>query len=210
MLASPGFAGSERLSRFLRYVVEETLEGRSDGLKETTVGIDVFGRKPGYDPRLDGVVRTEAIKLRAKLKEYYEDAGRGDLVRIDLPKGGYVPAFSEMERGPVPERTVPGRWIVLGILVFAGTMVAITGTWLFSRPRSTGVPPPSIAVLPFVDMSAEKNQQYLCDGMTEQIIDALSRIPGFQVVARSSVFALKGNSEDVREIGRRLNVRSVL
>ena len=50
LLASPGFAGSERLSRFLRYVVEETLEGRSEGLKEITVGVDVFGRKPGYDP----------------------------------------------------------------------------------------------------------------------------------------------------------------
>ena len=210
ILASPGFAGSERQARFLRFVVEETIEGRSEGLKETTVGVDVFGRKPGYDPRLDGVVRTEAIKLRARLKEYYDEAGRADTVKIDLPKGGYVPSFVEAERGPVPERTVPGRWIVLGMLVFIGTIVAIAGTFLFSRPRTNGVPPPSIAVLPFVDMSAEKDQQYFCDGMTEQIIDALSRIPGFQVVARSSVFALKGNPQDVREIGQRLNVRSVL
>jgi TolB-like protein/Tfp pilus assembly protein PilF len=210
ILASPGFAGSERLARFLRYAVEETLEGRSDALKETTVGVDVFGRKPGYDPRLDGVVRTEAIKLRAKLKEYYEDAGSAAPVRIDLPKGGYVPVFSgQRPSGPIREHTVPGRWIVLGMLVFSGTIVAIAATWLFSRPRSEA-PPPSIAVLPFLDMSAEKNQQYLCDGMTEQIIDALSRISGFQVVARSSVFALKGNPQDVREIGRRLNVRSVL
>ena len=76
----------------------------ADALKETNVGVDVFGRKPGYDPRLDGVVRTEAIKLRARLKEYYEGEGRNDGVRIDLPKGGYVAAFSERERGPVRER----------------------------------------------------------------------------------------------------------
>jgi len=113
-----------------------------------------------------------------------------------------------MERRPIAERTVPGRWIVLGILVFAGTIVAITGTWLFSRPRTSGIPPPSIAVLPFVDMGAEKNQQDLCDRLTGQIIDALSGIPGFRVFGRSDVFALQG--QDAGEIGRRLNVRSVL
>src|SRR5260370_20339201 len=101
ILASAGFAGSERIGRFLRYVVEETLEGRMDALKETTVGIDVFGRKPGYDPRIDGVVRTEAIKLRARLKEYYETEGQRDPIRFDLQNRDYVPAFTdtEIERG---------------------------------------------------------------------------------------------------------------
>jgi TolB-like protein len=113
-----------------------------------------------------------------------------------------------MESGPNIERTVPGRWIVLGILVFAGTIVAITGTWLFSRPRASGIPPPSIAVLPFVDMGAEKNQQNLSDRLTEQIVDALSGIPGFRVFGPSDVLALK--TQDAAEIGRRLNVRSVL
>lgn len=70
-------------------------------------------------------------------------------------------------------------------------------------------PAPSIAVLPFVDMSAAQNQEALCDGMTGQIIDALSRVPGFQVMPRSSVLALIG-SQDAREIGRKLNVRTVL
>jgi serine/threonine-protein kinase len=211
ILASAGFASSERLARFLRYVVDETLEGRSDGLKETTVGVDVFGRKPGYDPRIDGVVRTEAIKLRARLKEYYETEGGRDPLRIDLPKGGYVPSFSEsqVERGPVPERTVSGRWVVLAIALVALTVTTVAGVWLYSRPRATGVPGPSIAVLPFVDLSEEKNQQYFCDGMTEQIIDALSHVPGFQVVARSSMFALHG-PQDIREVGRRFNVRTVL
>ena len=210
VLASRGFAASDRLARFLRYVVEETLEGRGDALKETNVGVDVFARKSGYDPRIDGVVRTEAIKLRARLKEYYEGDGAHDPIRIDLPKGGYVPAFSERERGPVPERTVSGRWIVLGIVIITTIMVTIAAFMLFGHPRGKIAPPPSVAVLPFVDMSVDKDQQYLCDGMTEQIIDALSRIQGFQVVARSSVFALKGKQQDVREIGERLNVRSVL
>src|SRR5215469_5572475 len=72
ILASPGFANADRLSRFLRYTVEETLKGETDKLKETLLGIEVFGRKPTYDPRVDAVVRTEAVKLRARLRDYYE------------------------------------------------------------------------------------------------------------------------------------------
>ena len=210
MLAGRSFAHSDRLARFLRHVVEQTIEGRADSLKETTVGVDVFGRKPGYDPRLDGVVRTEAIKLRARLKEYYEGEGARDSLRIDLPKGGYVPAFSVSARGPAGERTVSGRWIVVSIVAVIAIAVSVAAVMLFARPRGRIAPPPSIAVLPFLDMSATHDQEYLCDGMTAQIIDALSRIPNFQVVARSSVFALKGKQQDVREVGQRLNVRSVL
>src|SRR5215472_4882483 len=101
ILASPGFVNADRLSRFLRYTVEETLNGQTDKLKESLLGIDVFGRKPSYDPRVDAVVRTEAVKLRARLREYYESEGREDEVVIDLPKGGYVPAFRHREK-PVP------------------------------------------------------------------------------------------------------------
>src|ERR1700738_2028351 len=84
ILASPGFANADRLSRFLRYVVEATLDGQPDKLKETLLGIEVFGRKPTYDPRVDAVVRTEAVKLRARLKDYYEKDGQDDAVVIDL------------------------------------------------------------------------------------------------------------------------------
>lgn len=69
---------------------------------------------------------------------------------------------------------------------------------------------PSIAVLPFVDLSQERDQEYFCDGMTEELIDALSRVDALKVVARSSAFAFKGRSVDVREVGRRLDVATVL
>src|SRR5579864_9743146 len=102
ILASPGFANADRISRFLRYTVEETLNGQTDKLKESLLGIDVFGRKPTYDPRVDAVVRTEAVKLRARLRDYYEADGREDELIIDLPKGGYVPAFRLREKAPEP------------------------------------------------------------------------------------------------------------
>src|SRR5260370_40573092 len=72
ILASPGFANADRLSRFIRYVVEETLNGQTDQLKESLLGIDVFGRKPTYDPRVDAVVRTQPVQLLARLHDDYE------------------------------------------------------------------------------------------------------------------------------------------
>src|SRR5580700_11924337 len=100
ILASPGFINAERLTRFLRYTVEATLNGQTDKLKETLLGIEVFNRKTTYDPRVDAVVRTEAVKLRARLRDYYESEGRDDEIIIDLPKGGYVPAFRFRDKLP--------------------------------------------------------------------------------------------------------------
>src|SRR5580658_6636133 len=92
MLASPGFARNERLSKFLKYIVERHLEGRDRELKESLIGIHVFGRTPGYDPKKDPIVRTEATRLRARLSEFYLREGKINPVMIELPRGGYVPA----------------------------------------------------------------------------------------------------------------------
>src|ERR1700733_14368680 len=97
VLASPGFARNERLSRFLRVIVERHLEGRDGELKESILGIEVFGRQPGFDPKQDSTVRSEAGRLRARLAEYYAGDGIGDRVIIELPKGGYIPAFRPSE-----------------------------------------------------------------------------------------------------------------
>ena len=93
ILASGEFASSERLSRFLRYVVERACDGQADQLKEFVIGTDVFDRDERYDPRLDSVVRVEASRLRTKLTEYYVKGGADDPVVIKVPKGGYVPVF---------------------------------------------------------------------------------------------------------------------
>src|SRR5688572_14132707 len=90
ILASPGFANAGRLSRFLRFVVERTLAGEGDQLKEYLIGTEVFDRAADYDPRLDSIVRVEARRLRAKLQEYYAGPGRDDSVTISVDKGSYV------------------------------------------------------------------------------------------------------------------------
>lgn len=93
ILASAGFSRNQRLSGFLRFVVEQELSGQGDQLKESIVGVEVFGRRPDYDVRQDSVVRTEAAKLRARLGKYYAGDGAADPVVIGIPKGGYVPAI---------------------------------------------------------------------------------------------------------------------
>jgi hypothetical protein len=87
------FAQSDRLVSFLRFIVNETLAGRADHIKESVVGVEIFGRQPGYDPKGDPIVRVQARQLRQKLRDHYDLPGRDGRVRIDLPKGGYVPQF---------------------------------------------------------------------------------------------------------------------
>src|SRR5215471_17509434 len=85
VLASPGFGHNERLSRFLRFVVECDLAGRDDELKESLIAVEVFRRKPDYDPKQDSIVRSEAARLRSRLVEYYAGQGSRDAVIIELP-----------------------------------------------------------------------------------------------------------------------------
>lgn len=93
LLASRHLRESHQLQSFLEHVVRETLEGRPDGLKEYILGCNVFGRKPDYDPRHDGIVRVQATTLRKRLERYYAEEGLADRILIELPRGGYVPSF---------------------------------------------------------------------------------------------------------------------
>jgi eukaryotic-like serine/threonine-protein kinase len=93
ILASPGFVHSDRMVRFLRFTVEQTIQGHADSLKESVLGMEVFDRTSSFDPRTDTIVRVEARRLRSKLKEYYETRGQHDAVLIEFPKGSYVPTF---------------------------------------------------------------------------------------------------------------------
>ncbi len=91
------FANSKRLIELLRFVVEAQLRGDTAGLKQTAIGIELYRRDPSYDPKLDGIVRTHARRLRERLLSYYQSEGAHDPVVIELPRGGYVPAFRRRE-----------------------------------------------------------------------------------------------------------------
>jgi serine/threonine-protein kinase len=184
LLASDAFARADRMSRFLRFIVEETLQGRGSQLKEYLIGLEVFDRNGSYDPRTDPVVRGEARRLRSKLIEYYEQQGRGDPVRIHLPKGSYAAMF-EIDTTATTDEAPP---------------IARRG------PAHSK----SIAVLPFLNLSPNPQNQYFSDGLTEEIIHVLGKVSGMRVVARTSAFQYKGTVYDVRQIGEQLHVRTLL
>jgi TolB-like protein/Tfp pilus assembly protein PilF len=112
ILDSPAFEASERRRRFLRYIVDESLAGRADRLKGYSIATAVFERDDSFDPQTDPVVRLEARRLRRALEHYYLTAGRGDPIRIEIPKGGYAP-ICERQAGAPPESAAapaaPGR-----------------------------------------------------------------------------------------------------
>ena len=110
VLDSPLFAQSDRLARFLRFTVETTLAGEGATLKEYLIGTEVYDRKPPYHPSVDSIVRSEARRLRNKLRQYYESAGYDDPVFIYYRTGSYVPAFryqrAENRTWPPANRTL--------------------------------------------------------------------------------------------------------
>jgi TolB-like protein/Tfp pilus assembly protein PilF len=183
VLASAAFSKADRISRFLRYVVEESLEGRGSQISEYSIGVEIYDRPRTFDTRLDSIVRVEAGRLRSKLREYYDGEGASSSIRMDLPKGGYLPVFRERQ---APSSTLP-----------ALDQSSLRG----SR---------AIAVLPFADLSPQRDQEYLGDGIAEELMFALSRLRDVRVSSQTSVFAFKGKQQDIRTIGELLNVDAIV
>jgi hypothetical protein len=137
ILASPAFTQAQRLSRFLRFTVEQVLHGGGDSLKEYHLGIAVFDKDESFDTRTDPIVRVEAGRLRTRLKEYYASEGREDLILIDLPKGSYAPVISvrrkDIAARDIPEvHSLPGtnRWKMASVLLalLAAAFLILWGT----------------------------------------------------------------------------------
>jgi Tol biopolymer transport system component len=162
VLASPGFVHSTRMSRFLRFVVERSLSG-GDGLKESVIGVEVFDRPPGYDPKIEPIVRVEARRLRDKIHAYYQHEGVDDPVLISLPKGGYAPAFeirasrrpaqvrdSPPARDGEPVKPAPSAspvWRLIRVSVPAAAFCAAAAALLLSFVSHKPSPAPSLTPL---------------------------------------------------------------
>ena len=146
VLAHSCFRNSRRCPSFLRYVVEATLRGEGEHLKERVVGAKVFGRDPDYDTNLDPIVRTTAGEVRKRIAQYYHEPGNEAELRIDLPPGSYAPQFH-----PAPERistgaasrlagarVLPGRLTMLAAGAAAAVLLAGFGTFLFPSRSALG------------------------------------------------------------------------
>jgi serine/threonine-protein kinase len=111
---------------------------------------------------------------------------------------------------PAAAEPAPAKRNIALVAAIVIVLVGVAGYFAWSRFHVAGTGVSTVAVLPFVDMSSGKDQEYFSDGLTEEIIDALSRVPNLHVVARTSAFQFKGKNTDIREIGRQLNVTAVL
>ena len=205
VLASTSFARSDRLSKLLRFLVEREVEGRHDELKESVIGVEVFGRRPDYDPKLDSTVRTEAVRLRARLNKYYSTEGSQDPLVIELPKGGYVPRCRPRAFGGRQRASAKPLWLAVGLV-----SVLVIATAAGMRWATSSEAPVPIAVLPLLNLSEGPGNDYFVDGLTNEIIRQASGIAGLTVRSRTSSFALKGRPRTVREAGTQLNVEYIL
>jgi tetratricopeptide (TPR) repeat protein len=144
VLEAPALQANERRRAFLRYIVDETLAGRAERLKGYNIAVEALGHDQTFDSQTNPVVRLEARRLRQDLDHYFLRAGRDDPIRIDIPKGGYVPTFEWTLSPPAVSPTSPTtadveakgyRWLGWGpITITAVGFLALgaLGTWLLA------------------------------------------------------------------------------
>jgi len=179
--ASEVFRRAERQCRFLRYVVEQALSGKTDRLKGYTIALEVFDRTPDFDPNIDSIVRVEAGRLRSKLRDYYRQPGAADPILIDLPRGTYAPVIRRAAGGAPPADDVPRE--------------AVRG---------------SVAVLPFRNLGGDPAQDWFSDGLTDAVITGLARNAHLKVISLTSVMRFRNTQRPIPEIAEELAVNHVL
>jgi len=150
VLASPHFLSSQRYPNLLRFVVEQTLEGQEDALKERLLGIEVFHRAPDYDTNQDPVVRLSAAEVRKRIALYYQHPGHQNELIIGLNPGSYIPYFRPPQLAPDPPAplraetaadTTPiaaaanrRRWLLVPSILAACAVAAGLGLYFLLRP----------------------------------------------------------------------------
>ena len=159
ILASSEFSGKEKNCILLKFLVEETLAGRADHLKQYTIGTALLNRPPDFNPDLDPIVRILAGRLRRSLDIYYEQEGGDDTIRIDIPRGGYIPVFLDINRDALQDDDHSN------ISADNGDMVR-----------------PAIIVRPLRNLTGDAGEDYFARGLTEELITELSRYEDFQVI----------------------------
>jgi TolB-like protein len=232
ILTSKVFSAAQRSQAFLRYVVERFLMDAPPPLKEFSIAMDVFARGDDYDPSIDATVRVEAGRLRSRLREYYDTEGSGDPISIDVPKGAYYPTIAFRDRETVGAKEIRlnvagqsakttlgpaplswSRWAVVGFVLLA-LVAASVWRWHPSRKQVASDPASgqqiALAVLPFANETGDKANDYLVDGLTDNLIRQLSEISPLKVMARSAVYRFQSSTDKAVSVGRSLHVNNVL
>jgi TolB-like protein len=207
IVADDLFSGAARLCRFLRFTVEAKIGGREDQVKEFVIGREVFDRKDGYDPRLDPIVRVEARRLRAKLAEYYAGPGRTEPLRLEYPRGSYVPIVTRpapvvadvptVHRRRLPWLAVPGAIVLAAILPIA---------YHFGPSRR----PQTVAVLPVRWISDSYGLDKSDAGIAEAVDGELANGDIARVIAWPVMLRYQGQHRTSESIGADLGASTLV
>jgi TolB-like protein/Tfp pilus assembly protein PilF len=191
IISSQQFVGGRKPGQFLHYVVEQTLNGNQDTVTQYAIAVEALGYGKTFDPTTVPNVRVLARRLRRALDQYYLKQGADDPIRIDIPKGSYVPVFLDNHAA-----------------------TDATGSSECPSPsqihKSTDSSKPSIAVILFDSLNDKEQFNYFASGLTEDIIIALTRFPDFVVVGPLFRDVLQHKGMELKDIGQRYGVRFVL
>ena len=225
------FSRSKRQCDFLSYIVKAAIAGDEQGLKEYALGIDVFEKDSSFDPNIDSLVRVEASRLRSKLREYYSEHGVHDPIKIEVPKGHYIPTFTRIS--PVPDnaepvvRTTSIKQKSFAIIAVLLGIVAIL-FWLFRNefdaavngdpsPIASDVVTPladlerSIGVLPFRNRSEIDDDAYFVDGIHDDLLTQLSKLSFFsKVISRTTMEQYRDSELALSDVAAELGVAILL
>ncbi|HEX3767705.1 MAG TPA: hypothetical protein VHT72_04975, partial [Puia sp.] len=173
----PVFEVSDILRHFLAYIIDETLGGRSNTIKEYTIAINVLNKPVSFKPQQDAIVRIHAGRLRRALNYYYRETGMHDEIEISVPKGSYVPVFinkfirdSNLEKNKISD---------------------------LQEVQCDSI---SVAVLPFKTFETDISRQAFADNLGQQLSAEFGRFPDFSVFSYCTAQQLNSRNKDVREI----------
>ena len=185
VLAHREFQATDRMRDFLRFVVEETLAGRGKRLKGFTIATQVFGRGKNFDASTDPIVRIQAGRLRRALERYYLVAGGRDHIRIDIPKGRYVPAFTvqPLKRMRASDRDAPD-------------------TDSIYEPDG-----PTVAVLPLTNVTDDPEETYFVSGLVAELVSEVNRYQDVTAIPCQDVAPTGGGGVQLLDLSREIGAR---
>ena len=185
--ASSVFSPAPRMQQLLRFLVDETLQGRAYQLKAYTIGQAVFGRNEHFNPQLDPVVRVEMRRLRGKLKEFYERS-ESLKVMIIIPKGGCVPEF------------------VLGNSLAGIDFLDQSNQLMHFACRNAKA---LVIVMPFEDLSEEQDKGFFAAALTSDVTVALAKLPGISVAGHGYARQMLLSGSKIRDFARQTKAKFI-
>jgi TolB-like protein len=173
----PAFTVSDILRRFLSYIVSETMQGRSNTIKEYTIAVNVLNKPVSFKPQHDAIVRIHAGRLRRALNYYYKDLGAGDQIEIMVPKGTYVPVFGNLQQLESKEHIEPIPEV-------------------HENPTNSV----AIAIMPFKSFEKDKSRLAFADSLGQQLSAEFGRFPDFSVLSYYTTQQLSSKNKEIHEL----------